>query len=129
MKNKNTTPKPVNKNPVQKDKEINQEYLQFLNGTVMEMRHNDLPVIQEELGFHKEKFATHRDKINEVASELNAMSEQTHERLLALARSDAAMFQVMDNQFDNLDRTIAWNRFSIWALAVIQVIVLIKLFI
>jgi len=129
MKNKNTATKPVNKNPVQKDREINQEYLQFLNGTVMEMRHNDLPVLQEELGFHKEKFDTHRNKINEVASELNAMSEQTHERLLDLAQADLAICQVMNNQDAELEESNMYNRYSIWALGVIQVIILIKLFI
>lgn len=121
MKNKNTTPKPVNKE--------NQNLPEYLGEFLLEIKNNHLEGIEEQIGFHAEKFATHRDKINEIATELNAVSEQAHERFLDLAKINVAISQVLDNQEAELKGMIQWNRYSIWALAVIQVIVLIKLFI
>jgi hypothetical protein len=121
MKNKNTTPKPVN--------EENQYIPDYLGEILLEIRRNDLPGIHEQLDFYNEKFDTHRDKINEVATELNAMSEQTHERFLKLAEIDTALLQVMSNRDGELEESIKFNRYSIWALALIQAIILFKLFI
>jgi hypothetical protein len=126
-KNKNAATKPVNKNPDQV--EGNQAHPEYLKEYILDISNPNFEAIEEELGFHREKFDTHRNKINEVASELNAMSEQTHERLLDLAQADLAICQVMNNQDAELEESIKYNRYSIWALGVIQVIILIKLFI
>ena len=121
MKNKNTTPKPVNKE--------NQNLPEYLGEFLLGIENNRLEGIGEQIAFLTEKFDTRRGKINEVASELNAMSEQTHERFLKLAEIDTALLQVMSNRDGELEESIKFNRFSTWALALIQAIILFKLFI
>ena len=115
------TPKPVNKN-------LNQvKGNQDLKEYVIDISNPDFEVIQEELDFHKEKFDTHRDKINEIATELNGLSEQAHERFLDLAKINAAISQVLDNQEAELKGVIRWHRFFLCVIAVIQVFMMVKL--
>lgn len=120
------TPKPVNKNLNQV--KGNQEHPEYLKEFVIDISNADFEVIQEELGFHKEKFDTHRDKINEIATELNTMSEHTHERLLELAEINRAICQVTDNKDSELEEAIKWNRRTLWVLAITQGIIIVKLF-
>lgn len=139
MKNKNTTPKPVNK----ENQNIGEEYLAALRrGNYTEaallydriksekrvqMQNDFMEQVTEELGFHKEKFDTHRNKINEIATELNGLSEQAHERFLDLAKINAAISQVLDNQEAELKGMIRWHRFFLCVIAVIQVFMMVKL--
>jgi hypothetical protein len=124
------TPKPVNKNlyPTLAVENRKDAALDYLAGVVAKIKNETLPVFDEWLGFHDEKFDTHRDKINEIASELNAMSKQTHERLLELAEINRSICQVMDSKDAKLEEAIRWNRRTLWALAIAQGILIAKIF-
>jgi hypothetical protein len=124
------TPKPVNKNlyPTLAVENRKDAALDYLAGVVAKIKNETLPVFDEWLGIHDEKFDAHRDKINEIATELNAMSEQTHERLLELAEINRAICQVTDNKDSELEEAIKWNRRTLWVLAITQGIIIAKLF-
>jgi flagellar motility protein MotE (MotC chaperone) len=124
------TPKPVNKNlyPTLAVENRKDAALDYLAGVVAKIKNETLPVFDEWLGIHDEKFDTHRDKINEVATELNAMSKQTHERLLELAEINQSICQVMDSEDAKLEEAIKWNRRTLWVLAITQGIIIAKIF-